>query len=150
MDATAHHAPVRAAQAAMTDQEQEQLRIRIAEQCKPQLTQMVYLEERPLGYITHDIPDYLNSRDACAQFEATLNSDEQKKYGEKLRAIINQTDMERLLLMPLYSKQPWTGTNVFLVATATPEQRCLAYAKVKGLLSPHEPKRPPILTKRPK
>lgn len=67
-------------------------------------------------------PNYANSLDACAEFERTIKTErDRNSYVSKLKSIYNT--FAELGDIDTY----------FLLATATPLQRCVAYLRVKGL-----------------
>ena len=63
------------------------------------------------------IPDYHSSLDACAEFEATMDKQEQSDYICALGGLCQEPDLD-----------DWAG-----VCFATAPQRCEAYLKLKGL-----------------
>lgn len=75
------------------------------------------------------VPDYPNSRDACALFEATLTLTEQYLYGSELARLLFDTDDSLRALSTDRDDFPHMFNKV---ATATPRQRCLAYLTAKG------------------
>ena len=63
------------------------------------------------------LPDYHSSLDACAEFEATMDKQEQSDYICALGGLCQEPDLD-----------DWAG-----VCFATAPQRCEAYLKLKGL-----------------
>lgn len=64
-----------------------------------------------------DMLDYHSSLDACAEFEATMDKQEQSDYICALGGLCQEPDLD-----------DWAG-----VCFATAPQRCEAYLKLKGL-----------------
>lgn len=67
------------------------------------------------------LPNYPESLDACAEFEATLTEEEWETYADYL----------------LWSEDEPGHSNYTackIGCSATPRQRCLAYLKTKGLI----------------
>lgn len=108
----------------MTPSSNSSLRVRIAEaqgwKRSELITDLWYHQDSPHcqdgEYCEEElIPDYPNSLDACAQFEAGLTDETQRwKYISELIDITQAESME-------------VHSEVFVVATATAHQRCLAY-----------------------
>lgn len=74
-----------------------------------------YYWHRPDGKID-ELPDYLNSRDACAEFERVVKGLGwvcTGRYGDSLRSIVVEG----------WGKPLLKGDITFLMATATPAQR---------------------------
>lgn len=63
------------------------------------------------------VPNYHSSLDACAEFEATMDKQEQSDYICALGGLCQEPDLD-----------DWAG-----VCFATAPQRCEAYLKLKGL-----------------
>ena len=76
--------------------------------------------------ITVALPNYPESLDACAEFEATLTDEEQQEYFYQLN--------EEVGLVSPRSPAWLFEWSVFKLVTATARQRCLAYLKTKGLI----------------
>lgn len=115
----------------MTD---EQIRLACAEECHwreafpghgqphPETRRGgILLPYKWVNEVTHErmyvLPDYLNSRDTCAEFEATLKhpADQLAYY----RALVDMIEAK-------------PGACVYWeTTTATPRQRCLAFLRVK-------------------
>jgi hypothetical protein len=104
----------------MTD---EQMRIKIAEACG---WSKVDGDNglRPDGIFTV-LPDYLNDRNACAEFEATLTDMEQDEYYRHLVTLCNEAAREQ---------RNFRLVSIFYQITATARQRSLAFLKTKGIL----------------
>ena len=69
-------------------------------------------------YSIHDLPNYPESLDSCAEFEKTLTTEQRHDYVRSLRHIT----------------EVWDAMPEFTTTFATASQRCLAYLKTKGLI----------------
>lgn len=82
---------------------------------------------RWLESVARELPDYLNSRDACAEFEAGLTPEERIKYVCELHWVVPDADLSLSFDM-MHDNAPY----IFPAITATPAQRCDAFLRVKG------------------
>lgn len=69
------------------------------------------------------IPNYPESRDACAEFEKTLTDEGWDEYSDHLSDAAGVDSWSIL-----------AGKDRGAIISATPLQRCIAYLKTKGLI----------------
>ena len=74
-------------------------------------------DEHGFAWQVADLPNYPESLDACAEFEATLTVNERLTF--------------RNLLVRAQAECPYPDTYA---VSATARQRCLAYLKTKGII----------------
>lgn len=99
----------------MTD---EQINIKIAELCGWQTSAPSWDIGR------HDCPNYAADLNACHEFAAWLNLEQQIKFAEELQCIILES--------PYRAWWDATVMEVFQIADATARQRCEAFLRVHG------------------
>jgi len=118
----------------------DEIRIKVAEACGwSHLTQFTNRITDPQGNAiffnpmeksrSDFIPNYPSDLNACAEFEKTLNADDEENYVEELKGLIMEGAYEN---EPRYLKSHLSSSDSTYRATA--EQRCLAFLKVKGKL----------------
>lgn len=136
------HIPFHIAQALSNQQSvqvqmnKNKLRVKVAEACgwKPYHEKGGKLGEpefySPTGEFSllEDVPNYPEDLNACAQFEAMLSDGECNKYIKALFNLIQGTETH---WRDEFVETPWI--TAFFIATATTEQRCRAFLKVKGI-----------------
>lgn len=67
--------------------------------------------------LSHDVPNYPEDLNACAEFEAALTDEERRSY-----------------FFHLFGTQRLEDGDLWKAVSATARQRCQAYLKTKGLL----------------
>lgn len=79
--------------------------------------------------------NYPEDLNACMEFEKSLDGEDQRVYLRKLYhvAVEEEADKTGISTDVLCNED-----EMFIVATATSEQRCIAYLKTKGLWKPTE------------
>lgn len=79
-------------------------------------------DEHERVWDSRDLPDCLNSRDLCAQFEHTMSDDEGSEYIWFLAKLCGVSDLH----------EHWDNLEVFRTAKANPHQRVCAFLLAKG------------------
>jgi len=83
----------------------------------------------PKGGVHTRIPNYCSDHNAAAEMVTHLTIDEEYAFGEELRFATGNVGPKGGHFVP-------NGFGCFKLATATPEQRCIAFLKAKKIPIP--------------